>query len=81
MAFRYPTSFREAACERMLSGEHPEELAEELEVSAATLYRWKAGTDRCWLYAFKWGERVRILGGDGRLGQVTPPAWSNTRSR
>jgi hypothetical protein len=25
-------------------------------------------------YALKWGERLRILGGDGRLGQVTPPA-------
>jgi transposase len=34
MAFRYPTKFREAACERMLEGERPE-------VSAATLYRWK----------------------------------------
>ena len=41
MAFRYPTRFREAACERMLDGERPEELAEELKVSAATLYRWK----------------------------------------
>jgi len=26
------------------------------------------------LYALEWGERVLILGGDGRLGQVTPPA-------
>jgi hypothetical protein len=25
-------------------------------------------------YAFERGERVLILGGDGRLGQVTPPA-------
>jgi len=25
-------------------------------------------------YAFEWGERVLIFGGDGRLGQVTPPA-------
>ncbi len=33
------------------------------------------------LYALKWGERFRILGGDRRLGQVTPPAWSNTRNR
>src|ERR1035441_6246543 len=41
MAFRYPTRCREAACDRMLDGERPEELAEELEVSAATLYRWK----------------------------------------
>ena len=38
---RYPTPFREAACERMLAGERPEELADELEVSAPTLYRWK----------------------------------------
>jgi len=41
MAFRYPTSFREAACKRMLAGERVEELAEELEIAAATLYRWK----------------------------------------
>jgi hypothetical protein len=27
-----------------------------------------------WLYAFEWGELVRILGGFGRDGQVTPPA-------
>ena len=32
-------------------------------------------------YAFEWGERVLILGGEGRLGQVTPPAWRSTRSR
>ena len=25
-------------------------------------------------YASQWGERVRIRGGRGRLGQVTPPA-------
>jgi hypothetical protein len=25
-------------------------------------------------YAFEWGELVRILGGFGRDGQVTPPA-------
>ncbi len=24
-------------------------------------------------YAFKWGLRVLIRGGDGRLGQLTPP--------
>jgi len=41
MVFRYPTPFREAACERMLAGERPEELADELEVSAPTLYRWR----------------------------------------
>jgi transposase-like protein len=42
MAFRYPTPFREAACERLLAGERPEDLGEELGVSAGTLYRWKA---------------------------------------
>ena len=26
-----------------------------------------------WPYAFKWGLRVLIRGGDGRLGQLTPP--------
>jgi transposase-like protein len=41
MAFRYPTTFRETACERMLKGERPEELSAELEVSTATLFRWK----------------------------------------
>ena len=33
------------------------------------------------LYAFEWGARVRIRGGAGRFGQVTPPVWSSTRSR
>jgi transposase len=41
MAFRYPTPLRVAACERLLAGERPEELADELGVSPATLYRWK----------------------------------------
>jgi transposase len=41
MGFRYPTAFREAACERMLGGARVEELAAELDVSAGTLYRWK----------------------------------------
>jgi hypothetical protein len=27
-----------------------------------------------WPYAFEWGERVRMRGGRGRHGQVTPPA-------
>jgi hypothetical protein len=27
-----------------------------------------------WLYAFEWGDRVRILGGDGRFGLATPPS-------
>ena len=26
-----------------------------------------------WPYVFKWGLRVLIRGGDGRLGQLTPP--------
>jgi transposase len=42
MAFSYPTSFRLAACERMLAGERVEELAAELGIAAGTLYRWKA---------------------------------------
>jgi hypothetical protein len=33
------------------------------------------------LCALEWGERVRSRGGRGQLGQVMPPAWSNTRSR
>jgi hypothetical protein len=41
----------------------------------------RSGSGVCWLYAFNWGERVLILRGDGRCGQVTPPAWSSTRSR
>jgi transposase len=41
MAFRYPASFREAACKRMLDGERPEELADESGASTSTLYRWK----------------------------------------
>jgi putative transposase len=41
MAFTYSTTFRQGACERMLAGEPVEELARELEVSSATLYRWK----------------------------------------
>ena len=41
MVFGYPMPFREAACERMLAGERPEELADELEVSAPTLYGWR----------------------------------------
>ncbi len=40
-----------------------------------------AGTRGIRLYAFNWGERVRILGGDGCCGQMTPPAWSSTRRR
>jgi beta-N-acetylhexosaminidase len=32
-------------------------------------------------YAFEWGARVRMRGGDGREGQVMPPVWRSTRSR
>jgi hypothetical protein len=32
------------------------------------------------LYAFEWGDRIRILGGFDRAGQVTPPVCSRTRS-
>ena len=42
MAFSHPTPFREAACERLIAGERPNDLGEELGVSAGTLYRWKA---------------------------------------
>ena len=41
MAFTYPTAFRESACRRLLADERPEDLAAGLDVSAATLYRWK----------------------------------------
>ena len=33
------------------------------------------------IYAFEWGARVWMRGGDGRFGQVIPPVWSRTRSR
>ncbi len=42
MAFSYPTPFREEACAGMLAGERLEDLESELEVSSATLHRWKA---------------------------------------
>ena len=41
MAFTYPTAFRQSACKGMLAGERADDLADELEVSAATLYHWK----------------------------------------
>ena len=41
MAFRYSALVREVACRRMLAGERVEEVAGDLEMSAATLYRWK----------------------------------------
>lgn len=39
MAFRYSASVREAACRRMLAGERVEEVAGDLEMSAATRQR------------------------------------------
>ncbi len=47
---------------------------EELELATLSWVHW-------WLYANEWGPRVRMRGGCGRVGQVTPPAWSRTRSR
>ncbi len=41
MAFTYPTPFRESACRRMLDGARVADLAGELQVSVATLHRWK----------------------------------------
>ena len=38
---RYGTKVRSEACRRMLAGERVEAMAGELEVSQATLYRWK----------------------------------------
>ena len=34
-----------------------------------------------WLYTLERGTRVLILGGEGRLGHVTPPVCSSTLSR
>jgi transposase len=39
--FRYSSVFRNAACTRMLAGERVAVLAAELNVSEATLHRWK----------------------------------------
>jgi transposase-like protein len=41
MPFRYSSEFRRQACERMLAGEPVKELAAELSVSDATLYKWR----------------------------------------
>ena len=41
MPFRYSSEFRHKACERMLAGEAVKELAAELSVSDATLYKWR----------------------------------------
>jgi transposase-like protein len=41
MPFRYSSEFRQRACERMLAGESVKDLAAELSVSDATLYKWR----------------------------------------
>jgi transposase-like protein len=41
MAFRYSSEFRHQACDRMLAGEAVKDLASELGVSDATLYKWR----------------------------------------
>lgn len=41
MPFRYSSEFRRRVCERMLAGEAVKELAAELSVSDATLYKWR----------------------------------------
>jgi transposase-like protein len=41
MSFRYSSEFRRQACERMLAGVPVKELAAELSVSDATLYKWR----------------------------------------
>jgi transposase-like protein len=41
MAFRYSASVGDVACRRMLAGERVEEVADDVEISASTLYRWK----------------------------------------
>jgi transposase len=41
MPKRYPKSFRIQVCERLLAGESVKSLAEELSVSAPTLYLWR----------------------------------------
>ena len=41
MPFRYSSEFRREACERMLAGGAVKDLAVELGVSDATLYKWR----------------------------------------
>jgi len=41
MPFRYSGEFRHQVCERMLAGESVQELAAELSICNATLYRWR----------------------------------------
>ena len=41
MPRHHPAALRRGACERMLAGESIKEVAEELGVSANTLYKWR----------------------------------------
>jgi transposase-like protein len=41
MPFRYSSEFRHQVCERMLAGESVKDLAAEISVSDATLYKWR----------------------------------------
>jgi transposase-like protein len=41
MPFRYSSEFRHQVCARMLAGESVKDLAAELRVSDATLYKWR----------------------------------------
>jgi putative transposase len=41
MPLRYSSEFRREACRRMLAGEPVKDLAAELSVSDATLYKWR----------------------------------------
>ena len=41
MSFRYSSAFHHRVCERMLAGEPVKDLAAELSVSDATLYKWR----------------------------------------
>lgn len=41
MPRHYPHEFRREVCERLLAGEAVKDLAEELDVSEHTLYRWR----------------------------------------
>jgi|SRR6185312_5190475 len=41
MPKRYAREFRRVVCARLVAGERVSSLAEELEVSEATLYKWK----------------------------------------
>jgi transposase-like protein len=41
MPFRYSSEFRRRACERMLAGDSVKNLAVELHLSDATLYKWR----------------------------------------